>query len=440
MKTRKTGNSLSKGRKVRDLSSKRKVPTLSACMMVRDEEENLPRCLQSIQGFVDEIIVVDTGSKDRTVEIAESFGAKVFHHPWENDFSKHRNQSISYATGDWVFIIDADEELFLQMSALGFKQKLSIVPPDMYAGIILMKDIHHQQSIMEFNTARFFRRGKIVYKGIIHNQPQIVGGGVFIAGLYLHHYGYDISPERKKQKFERTHSGLMERLKANPQDWSCYFYLSQIHADAGDNQKCVECGEEYVKHKEELKSTGDGNFNRSIYFTVIHNYMKIGDQKKAYEWLMEGLKEVPGDIDLSLAAVEYGVWAENYEMVQSAAKDYVSLYKQYKQNPAAKLNRFIYSLRPEALAYCTMHLSVSSLKGGMEALKLFNETLKDTRPEFQQGIIGLLKQQMEEHKIPIQMNVHSPNEKTKEFPQVNKPMYRTPMGLTVPKIVGIGGN
>ena len=86
--------------------------SISACMMVKDEENNLPRCLSSIRDLVEEIIVVDTGSSDNTVKIAKEFGARVFHHPWEDNFSKHRNQSISYATKDWTFIIDADEEFF----------------------------------------------------------------------------------------------------------------------------------------------------------------------------------------------------------------------------------------------------------------------------------------------------------------------------------------
>ena len=99
-------------------------PFLSACMIVRDEENNLHRCLTSIKDVVDEIVVVDTGSEDRTVEIAKSFGAKVFHHPWEGDFSKHRNQSISYAKGKWIFIIDADEELILDQPASVVQQLL----------------------------------------------------------------------------------------------------------------------------------------------------------------------------------------------------------------------------------------------------------------------------------------------------------------------------
>ncbi|MBN2398496.1 MAG: glycosyltransferase, partial [Deltaproteobacteria bacterium] len=71
-------------------------------MIVRDEEAILGRCLASVRGLVDEIIVVDTGSADGTVRIAGDFRAAVYHHPWENDFSRHRNQAIGYAGGEWI--------------------------------------------------------------------------------------------------------------------------------------------------------------------------------------------------------------------------------------------------------------------------------------------------------------------------------------------------
>ncbi len=86
-----------------------KIPFLSACLMVKNEEQNIERCLKSIINVVDEIVVIDTGSTDRTMKIALSYGARIFEHPWENNFSLHRNQSIDHAQGEWVLIIDADE-------------------------------------------------------------------------------------------------------------------------------------------------------------------------------------------------------------------------------------------------------------------------------------------------------------------------------------------
>ena len=84
---------------------------LSLCMIVKNEEANLPRCLKSVKGAVDEIIIVDTGSTDRTVEIAAAMGAKVTRAGWNNNFSEARNASLELAAGKWIIFLDADEEL-----------------------------------------------------------------------------------------------------------------------------------------------------------------------------------------------------------------------------------------------------------------------------------------------------------------------------------------
>ena len=86
-------------------------PTLSLCMIVKNEQANLVRCLSSVKAAVDEVIVVDTGSTDRTKDLASIFGAKVFDAPWRDDFAEARNASLSRASGDWVLVIDADETL-----------------------------------------------------------------------------------------------------------------------------------------------------------------------------------------------------------------------------------------------------------------------------------------------------------------------------------------
>lgn len=92
-------------------TQKHKRQSLSLCMIVRNEEQNLSECLDSVKNVVDEIIVIDTGSTDETVGIAESYGAQVEHFPWCDDFSKARNESIKYASGDWILWLDADERL-----------------------------------------------------------------------------------------------------------------------------------------------------------------------------------------------------------------------------------------------------------------------------------------------------------------------------------------
>ena len=107
---------LSAALKIRDLLGPNEIPgasdnkgTVSLCMIVKNEADDLAKCLSSVKPIVDEMILVDTGSDDNTREIASAFGARVFDFRWNNDFSEARNFSISKANGDWIFVLDADE-------------------------------------------------------------------------------------------------------------------------------------------------------------------------------------------------------------------------------------------------------------------------------------------------------------------------------------------
>ncbi|SFQ02695.1 Glycosyl transferase family 2 [Caldicoprobacter faecalis] len=82
---------------------------ISGCVIAKNEEKNIARCINSYKDIVDEVIVVDTGSSDRTAEIAQNLGAKVYHYEWQNDFAKAKNFALSLAKGDWIIFLDADE-------------------------------------------------------------------------------------------------------------------------------------------------------------------------------------------------------------------------------------------------------------------------------------------------------------------------------------------
>src|SRR5215467_136999 len=86
-------------------------PRRSLCMIVRNEEQHLAECLECVADLMDEIVVVDTGSTDRTRDVAGRFGARVFDFPWVDSFAAARNESLRHATGDWIFWLDADERL-----------------------------------------------------------------------------------------------------------------------------------------------------------------------------------------------------------------------------------------------------------------------------------------------------------------------------------------
>lgn len=87
------------------------MPTISLCMIVKNEERNLRRCLQSVKNYVTEIVIVDTGSTDQTRAIAQSFGAQLYDFIWTDNFADARNFSLEHSSGDWILWMDADEEL-----------------------------------------------------------------------------------------------------------------------------------------------------------------------------------------------------------------------------------------------------------------------------------------------------------------------------------------
>ena len=88
-------------------------PTISLVMIVKNEERFIQGALKSAKDWANELIVLDTGSEDRTVELARALGAKVYHFNWSDDFAAARNASLSYATSDWVAILDADERFVI---------------------------------------------------------------------------------------------------------------------------------------------------------------------------------------------------------------------------------------------------------------------------------------------------------------------------------------
>jgi tetratricopeptide (TPR) repeat protein len=203
--------------------------TVSACMIVKNEEEMLGECLQSIRDWVSEIIVVDTGSTDRTVEIAESYGAKVFHQAWEGNFSKARNISLSHATGDWIFIIDADERMIPD----GLEQLRKLLN-DRNAQLISINVFNvygDGDSGMTFlPSIRLFRRSLgLSYEGIVHNvlvYPEDMP--VFRAGMRLKHLGYGLSPEKMKQKIARSRALLETQLQEDPDNAFALFNYAQL--------------------------------------------------------------------------------------------------------------------------------------------------------------------------------------------------------------------
>ncbi|MEQ8172630.1 MAG: glycosyltransferase family 2 protein, partial [Candidatus Eremiobacterota bacterium] len=134
-------------------------------MIVKNEEDTLSDCLESVRGLVDEMIIVDTGSTDRTVEIAEKFGARIFHYKWHDDFGKARNFSLSHARGDWILVMDGDE-VFDSSSVWKFRKFLETATINNPLSPKIINHMEEENNTTEHFHCRIFpNTGKFLYKG-----------------------------------------------------------------------------------------------------------------------------------------------------------------------------------------------------------------------------------------------------------------------------------
>lgn len=200
-------------------------PTLSVCMITKDEEQNLPRALRSVCGLASEIIVIDTGSSDRTVDIARLFGCRVGYTDWTWDFAAARNVSLADATGDWILVLDADEEITPQM-----RERLPEVLAEVRDSAVItsLLNMHNGQLTQRMDTVRLFRNFRgIRYRGRIHEQvlPSVadVGGRAVWRDLPLLHFGYTPEEDERKDRRDRN-LRLLEMGHAEEPDEPLYWH------------------------------------------------------------------------------------------------------------------------------------------------------------------------------------------------------------------------
>jgi len=228
-------------------------PRISLCMIVKNEEAHLGRCLRSVQPYVNEIIVVDTGSTDGTVEIARQYGAQVYHHPWENDFSKHRNQSVGYATGEWILRLDADEELVQEDGPL-LRKTVADGKADYY--FLQFHDLHQDGSEHGvFYQIRLFRNGRgMIFERKVHEQLRLKGKGAYVP-IRIRHYGYDLSPEEMERKHQARAQLLEEILARDPDDIYSRHQLTSCYSMHRDFVEAVRHGEMVLEARRKRQLT-----------------------------------------------------------------------------------------------------------------------------------------------------------------------------------------
>lgn len=209
--------------------------SVSLCMIVKNEEKNIKNCLESISPYVDEIIIIDTGSTDNTKKICEAFPVQLYDYPWSEDFSDARNFSISKAACDWIFWMDADEILINKPE----KRLSEMVESD--AKLYSIKMVHYDNSIdspdYNYHTSynyRLFKNDKSFrFVGKIHEQLmpdnlEVLEEVPILEIVELHHIGYLI--EYTEEKIIRNLSILAKEKEASPTDpWIHYHIAVELY-------------------------------------------------------------------------------------------------------------------------------------------------------------------------------------------------------------------
>ncbi len=372
---------------------------ISACMMLKNEEEMLPRCLNSIKHIVDEIIVVDTGSTDSTVDIAQSFGAKVYHHPWEQDFSKHRNQSIGYATGDWFIIIDADEELdAYHLTKADLKKMIRKAPRELHCFLIklLDKDIGGNVSNVA-KSARIFRnKVGVEYRGIVHNTACYTGK-VMDLDLQMFHYGYALSKPQMQAKYKRTSSLLLKRIDIDPLDYAAYFYLCQVYMEMGEPGQAIQYAEQCLDIlPTEDESKIDISFYYSLYHSIAMSHIALNQYETAEKIARKGLAVLPDEIDLYYDLACLGFFSNNFDLRIEGAENYLRVLDEFRNTPLRAGTRFVFSTSKEIQLtvehwLMTAYIAHKRINDSIEIWDR-NKGLMIDKPSFQKEILLSLEQ------------------------------------------------
>lgn len=214
-------------------------PKLSLVMIVKNEERFLRNCLESAKDIVDEIVIVDTGSSDSTLDIAREFNAKIVSHIWEDDFSAARNVSISHATGDWALWLDADEEIGPGTGA-AFRETMKNAPANV--GAYMVEICNYLQSTVRkedtekavHHACRLFRLVPgLRFEGRIHEQnlrslQQLGYTYARKQGMRIDHFGYAGEIMNLRNKHERFIRMLKREVDECPEEGFRHFHLFNL--------------------------------------------------------------------------------------------------------------------------------------------------------------------------------------------------------------------
>lgn len=231
-----------------------KVP-ISVCIIAKNEEKHIEECLKRLQPYGMEVIVTDTGSTDRTKEIAQKYADKVLDFTWINDFSAARNYCAEHASNNWILALDCDE----YVSKIDVKTlRILMQKFPKQTGVIRLKNLaYNREGNLTYGSddvTRFYNRNFYTFDYPIHEQicdkrvehrKDVMQA--FLMPMEVIHHGYALSPEEMKEKQKRNLEMLYQNIGANPQDSYTLFQIGQSEFIIGNYEEAIEAYEKSME-------------------------------------------------------------------------------------------------------------------------------------------------------------------------------------------------
>lgn len=297
---------------------KEKKPRISLCMIVKNEEKKLERALSWGDGILWEKIVVDTGSTDGTVFLAEKLGAKVFHFSWIDDFAAARNFALEQAEGDWILTLDADEwptkETPDKLPAI-VRQAEEKGVDGVFGGIL---ELNRKGEITTCSSRiRIFRKDPALrYRRRIHEQLEFTDGHPMRSAdaekdLLFFHDGYAEGNGAEKQRNGRNLRLLEQELLEHPGDYEVMGYLGDEYRGSGASVQALHWYRQSVEHMPEVLREGDPR-SAWTFSALIGLYGEAKDYRKAEETYHLAVARQPEEADydylMGCVCVAGGQW------------------------------------------------------------------------------------------------------------------------------------
>lgn len=300
---------------------RQKKARISQCMIVKNEEKNIEQALSWGKDFLWEQIVVDTGSSDRTVELAEAMGAKVFHFPWIDDFAAAKNYALKQASGDWIAFLDADE--YIPSDMVGKVQPLIAEFMDS-PFLVFMCDLMNMNEEGKLfggnNQVRFFRnRSNICYVGKIHEVLKYNGRAMRADEILnvseefiIIHTGYSKPVMDAKGTGERNRVILLKELEERPEDRYLLGYMGDTYDIEDNREEAIRWYEKAIAVTPVTPVTCEAR--ESYTFSNLLKHLAVKEtEAQMMEIYERAIKRLPQDADMDYVVGTYFATEGDYE-------------------------------------------------------------------------------------------------------------------------------